>query len=744
MGGAVVTNVETARRAERDSLVTWLIMAAILAAVCAWAVIELLPGVGFAVVSPSLQVGVEAAGAIIRLFAALVLFLLPTRRNPERVRWIALGLLTLAGGSAIFGYLHPAFHLGASINSALYGSILTRTIAGACFLIGLLKQPPRLPSRLALGAAAVLFIGIGLLLPSIAGHLPELSRPGGLIAAAHRERFPFPGLTVWHWVLASIPLILTAAAMVLAGLAVRSRGVGAWLAIAMTLLVGAELHSLLWPSIYSPVVTTADILRFGFNLAIAGEAVIALTRIAEYRGAMLEAEQEQTRRLKDMDVLRTNFSAMVGHELGSPVAALGRVLDLRQTDRLDRDRAVDMMRSELDLLQTLIADVQSAGRAEASDFRSVLEPVRLSSLVADAASYARTLPGDHPILVDSAGDTWVQADPERISQVLRNLLNNAAKFSEERTPIEIEAHAEGEQAVLKVRDHGPGIAPEDMSRIFEKFGRGHSAAATKAPGTGLGLYLSQRIVRTHGSDLTVTSQPGAGATFRFDLPVTLPPDTAADLAEIRLALVDDHVSYREALALALQSEPSLILVGQSGTVAEGRALRDLADVLLVDLDLPDGNGADLIATLGSGPDAPRALVLSASTQPTDLARAIEAGAAGVLHKSVGIDAIVRAIRQVAAGETTLSPADTVELLRAAAREREEERVVQTALEALTPREREVLDLIVEGLTDKEIAARLHITVATAQTHVANLLGKLGVRSRLQAAMMAARAESQDG
>jgi DNA-binding NarL/FixJ family response regulator len=282
-----------------------------------------------------------------------------------------------------------------------------------------------------------------------------------------------------------------------------------------------------------------------------------------------------------------------------------------------------------------------------------------------------------------------------------------------------------------------------MSRIFEKFGRGRSAAETRAPGTGLGLYLSQRIVRAHGSDLTVTSQPGSGATFRFDLPVTHAPEAAPDLGEIRLALVDDHVSYREALALALQSETALALVGQAGSVSEARGLVGLADVALVDLDLPDGNGADLISSLGSGPDAPRAIVLSASTQPTDLARAIEAGAAGVLHKSVGIDTIVRAIRQVAAGETILSPADTVEILRAAAREREEERAVQTAMDMLTPREREVLDLIVEGLTDKEIAGRLHITTATAQTHVANLLGKLGVRSRLQAAMLAARADAQD-
>jgi RNA polymerase sigma factor (sigma-70 family) len=133
-------------------------------------------------------------------------------------------------------------------------------------------------------------------------------------------------------------------------------------------------------------------------------------------------------------------------------------------------------------------------------------------------------------------------------------------------------------------------------------------------------------------------------------------------------------------------------------------------------------------------------VLTASTQPGELGRAVEGGAAAVLHKSVGIEQIVQTLRQIAAGETVLSANQTVELLRAAAKEREEEQAIRAALAQLTPREREVLDLIVEGLTDKEIAGRLHISTATAQTHVANLLGKLGVRSRLQAAMLVAHAE----
>jgi DNA-binding NarL/FixJ family response regulator len=132
------------------------------------------------------------------------------------------------------------------------------------------------------------------------------------------------------------------------------------------------------------------------------------------------------------------------------------------------------------------------------------------------------------------------------------------------------------------------------------------------------------------------------------------------------------------------------------------------------------------------------LVLSASLEPVKLARALEAGAAGVLHKSTPIKEIVDAVRRLKAGEALLSSGEIIEMLRLIGRERQEEHDIRRAIEQLTAREREVLQALAEGLESKEIADRLNITVETERTHMVNILHKLNVHSRLQALVIAAR------
>jgi signal transduction histidine kinase len=115
----------------------------------------------------------------------------------------------------------------------------------------------------------------------------------------------------------------------------------------------------------------------------------------------------------------------------------------------------------------------------------------------------------------------VWADPERIGQVLRNLLSNAVKYSPEGSPVQLCTRREGQWVRVEVIDSGFGIHPEDLVRVFDKFGRGRNAEGTRIRGVGLGLYLSRRIVRAHGSDLTVQSSLNHGSTFGFRLEVVL-------------------------------------------------------------------------------------------------------------------------------------------------------------------------------------------------------------------------------
>ena len=208
----------------------------------------------------------------------------------------------------------------------------------------------------------------------------------------------------------------------------------------------------------------------------------------------------------------------------------------------------------------------------------------------------------------------------------------------------------------------------------------------------------------------------------------------------RLFLVEDHASFRQTLALVFDQEPDFEVVAQAGTVAEARRVMQNreADLAVVDLSLPDGEGVELIEELREANPLFAALVLTASLDRAEHARAVEAGAAGILHKSAEVDEILDAARGLAAGETLLSPEELVELLRIAGQSREEEREARASIEQLTRREREVLMALSEGLSNKQIAERLHMSVDTERTHMMNILNKLGVHSRLQALLFAAR------
>jgi DNA-binding NarL/FixJ family response regulator len=185
-------------------------------------------------------------------------------------------------------------------------------------------------------------------------------------------------------------------------------------------------------------------------------------------------------------------------------------------------------------------------------------------------------------------------------------------------------------------------------------------------------------------------------------------------------------------------EPDMQVVAQAGSLAEARRVLKDVDVAVVDLDLPDGSGVDLVGELRAANPHGSVLVLTASAVRMTLARAVEAGAAGVMNKSARIDEIIDAVRRLSAGETLLSTTEVIEMLRFIGQQRDQGREAQAALGRLTKREREVLQALADGLNDKEIADHLRIATETARTHMVNILGKLGVDSRLQALVFAVR------
>jgi DNA-binding NarL/FixJ family response regulator len=209
---------------------------------------------------------------------------------------------------------------------------------------------------------------------------------------------------------------------------------------------------------------------------------------------------------------------------------------------------------------------------------------------------------------------------------------------------------------------------------------------------------------------------------------------------IRVALIDDHVSFRGALAFMIERDEDISVVVQAGELEEARALleRESIDVALLDLDLPDGNGLDLLPLLREhNPDA-AVVILTGSINPENPGLAIANGAVGFLHKSVSTADVTNAIKRAATGEALFSATEAVSLLRQAAQYQSRAQTTQRVLDQLTPREIDVLESLVDGLDNQAIADRLFLSTATVRTHVREILRKLDVDSRLQAALYAVR------
>ena len=258
-----------------------------------------------------------------------------------------------------------------------------------------------------------------------------------------------------------------------------------------------------------------------FVLAVIRDAT-ERRRLERERAGVLAAAQEHARRLEELACLKADFTAMIAHELGTPVAAIRGLASLiagGQVNPAEAGPLATAIEAEARFLASLVADVRAASTVERDDFTVRPRPVAVASLLADAAAWRRPRAGDHPLTTEAQTAAVVLADPDRIGQVLRNLVGNAAKHTPPGTPVAVRALPEGDRVRIEVADQGPGIHPDDVARIFAKFGRGRDATGGAVPGVGLGLYLSRRIVRAHGSDLTATRGSAGGAVFEFSLEV---------------------------------------------------------------------------------------------------------------------------------------------------------------------------------------------------------------------------------
>jgi DNA-binding NarL/FixJ family response regulator len=208
----------------------------------------------------------------------------------------------------------------------------------------------------------------------------------------------------------------------------------------------------------------------------------------------------------------------------------------------------------------------------------------------------------------------------------------------------------------------------------------------------------------------------------------------ATAAPIRVFVLDDHELVRRGLADLLGSAPDLQIVGEAGTAADAlhRIPAAAPHVALLDARLPDGSGIDVCREIRSRWPSVQCLILTSYDDDDALFAAVLAGASGYLLKQIGGSSLVDGIRQVARGRSLLDPAVTGKLL-----DRLRHPVTEDpALAALTAREREILDLIADGRTNKQIGEQLFLAEKTVKNYVSGLLAKLGMQRRIQAAVFA--------
>lgn len=202
----------------------------------------------------------------------------------------------------------------------------------------------------------------------------------------------------------------------------------------------------------------------------------------------------------------------------------------------------------------------------------------------------------------------------------------------------------------------------------------------------------------------------------------------------RVFLVDDHELIRDGLRRRIEAEPDLEVVGEAATAQEAleRILAALPDVVIMDVSLPDGDGVHVGREIRERSPAVRLLMLSAYQSDEALFNSVIAGASGYLLKEAKTDELVSAIRTVATGGSLMEPLVSRLLENRVSREAQ----VRGPLSLLTPQERRILDLIAEGLTNREIAQAIFLSEKTVRNYVSSLLSKLGLRHRTQAALLA--------
>jgi PAS domain S-box-containing protein len=346
------------------------------------------------------------------------------------------------------------------------------------------------------------------------------------------------------------------------------------------------------------------------------------------------AQAEDASRAKD------EFLAMLGHELRNPLSAITTAVDIlaRAPSTGERtDRAREVIRRQVAQLTAIVDDLLDVARVTMGKIALSRRPLDLQDAVArcltSLANSGRTSAHDVELVTEPA---WVDADETRIEQIVTNLVENAARYTEAGGRIRVRVAADGPDALIEVSDTGVGISPELLPHVFELFVQGQRPLDRTGGGLGLGLPLVRRLTELHGGTVHAESSgPGQGAAFRVRMPRREPPagqelEPAAAPAtprRLRIVLVEDNPDGREMLRAFLELDGHEVHEAADGPSGLERAFSLRPDAVIIDIGLPGLDGYELARRLRAT-EAGRASWLVALTgygQPQDRRQAEAAG-----------------------------------------------------------------------------------------------------------------------
>lgn len=375
-------------------------------------------------------------------------------------------------------------------------------------------------------------------------------------------------------------------------------------------------------------------------------------RTAEIEAALKQA-QEARRSAENADRLKDEFLATLSHELRTPLSAITGWAHLLQNgvlDEADRKKGLATIGRNARLQGQLISDILDVSRIITGKLRLNRENVNLPAVI--QASLDSLLPEAEARLVRlnpllPAGEEIILADPARLQQVVWNLVSNAIKFSRSDGEVRVQLEVSEFRFELTVADEGPGIGPEFLPYIFDRFRQADSSSSRPHQGLGLGLAIVRHLVEMHGGAVEAENRTDrTGAIFRVVLPrhprqrlfyrndksASNEPhrlDSAPSLAGVRVLVVDDDADGREVVAAILERYGAETRVASSADEALAIMEQHMPDVLLADIEMPGEDGYSLLRRIRAIPSERAAhlpvAALTAYASGQDRMRALNAG-----------------------------------------------------------------------------------------------------------------------